>query len=229
METHESQKNFLNYSDVIDDTRFLDTSFYYLCCRITIIVSGPSSAGKTALCNDWCKRHPQFYFVEEVARKVMKEKSIDRPKLHSYIQNISNGKFLQFHQDIFDQQNSVEQESSVREFVIVDRGPDPVVFITQSMSYDDAFKLANSPSARACFERYKSDDVVLVIMCPLDTIEDDGVRYVPTKDEQYEYVDILKHFLYHLGIQFHYCDKTSRNARVKWLEELLQMTFHQNY
>ena len=193
----------------------------YISHRVMIVVSGPSSAGKTLFCSDWCRKHPQFHLIEEVARIIMKEKSIDRPKLQSYIKNISNGEFQQFQQDIFDRQNLLEQESSVKQFTIVDRGPDPLVYMTQCVNYDEALKLAGSPSAQACFERYRSKDTILIVVCPLDTIEDDGERNVPNRKEQYDYINVLKHFLDKFAIPFNYCDKTDRIERLQWLEELL--------
>ncbi len=188
------------------------------------MISGPSSAGKTMLCRDWCNHHPEFHRVEEVARVIMKDKKIDRPKLECYVQNISDGNFMQFQQDIFDKQERVERkEMSEREYVILDRGPDPIVFAAQVVGHDAALKLGQSPSAQACFSDYKWNNSLLVIMCPLGEIEDDGVRYVPTRKEQYEYIDILKYFLGHYKVPFEYCDKTDRMERVQWLQDMLNL------
>jgi len=163
--------------------------------------------------------------MEEAARTVMKEQDIDRPKLHSFLNDLSNGRFFQFQLDIFNRQNIAEEKWKDYRFVIADRGPDPLVFACQALGRDEALKLSHSPSVQACLERYRHKDIVCVIMCPLDSIEDDGVRYVPTKEEQYEYVDILKDFLSHFDVPFEYCDRKGHMERVEWLQDILYTKF----
>ena len=170
---------------------------------------------------DWCERHSHFHYMEEVARIVLKEQQIDRPKLHSFLNDTNDGSFFQLQQDIFDRQNTEEKKCEDYKYVIVDRGPDPLVFACQELGHEEALELSRSPSAKACLERYKDRNHVCVIMCPLDSIEDDGVRYVPTKEQQFEFVDILKNLLGQFDVPFEYCDRTGFIERLEWLEDVL--------
>jgi len=47
---------------------------YYLGKRKHIFISGADSTGKTTLCNAFKKNHQNFYLVEEIGRKLLKEK-----------------------------------------------------------------------------------------------------------------------------------------------------------
>ena len=188
-----------------------------------VVLSGASSIGKTTLAKNWCERHPEFCRIDEVARVILSEKGISRRELLSYQSDLSNGKFLQFQCQIFDRQNYMESKISKEESVIVDRGPDPLAFVEHFISRGAALKLAEYPAAKTCLERYRSRNCVVVILCPLDSIEDDNVRDVPTRCSQLRYTECLKDLLKELNVPYVYCDKTDLYERIMWLEKMICM------
>lgn len=187
-----------------------------------IVLSGASSTGKTMLVCDWCKKHPEYHCIHEVARDIMKEKNMSRPELHSYLRDTSNGKFEQFQCEIFQRQNCMELQAPDEQPIVVDRGPDPLVFNELHISHAAALKLAEDPSAKACLERYKLKTTIVVILCPLGSIEDDNVRNVPTTEQQLQFNEHLKSLLDEHGIPYKYCNRTDRRERMEWLEETIQ-------
>lgn len=180
--------------------------------------------GKTTLANDWCEQHKEYQRIQEIAREIMKERSITRADLKSYLESEKKEKFLEFQYLIFEKQNFKETELELKQSFIADRGPDPLVFVEQNMDHDTALKLANSHAAKMCFQRYRSRNCTVVVVCPLDKIEDDYVRLVPTREEQLHYTECLKRFLEELHIPFKYCDKKDRKDRLQWLEEVIFAT-----
>ena len=187
-----------------------------------IILSGASSVGKTTFSNDWCKQHPEYRQVKEIARQIMRDKSLTRADLKSFLSSDGNGKFLEFQSDIFVGQNLQESELvKANHPFISDRGPDPLVFVEQHIDHDSALKLAELPAAKECLQRYRSKNCVVIIVCPLEEIEDDNVRIVPTNEEQLQYTEFLKALLQELNVPYKYCDKTNRCERIQWLEDIV--------
>lgn len=186
-----------------------------------IILSGASSVGKTTFSNDWCKQHPEYRQVQEIARQIMKDKSLTRADLKSFLTS-DNGRFLEFQSNIFVGQNLRESELvGENNPFITDRGPDPLVFVEQHIGHDSALKLAELPAAKECLQRYRSNNCVVIIVCPLEEIEDDNVRIVPTNEEQLQYTEFLKTLLQELSVPYKYCDKTDRHERIQWLEDIV--------
>ena len=186
-----------------------------------IVLSGPSSVGKTTLLRDWCNIHTEYKKITEVAREVMKERSITRTDLKLYLNNDSK-KFLDFQQAIFEEQNCQESRLvGAGCSFIADRGPDPLVFVMQGIDRVSAMKLADTEGAKLCLERYRSKNCIVVVVCPLEEIEDDNVRMVPTAEEQLKYNRYLQEILQDLKIPFKYCDETCREKRVHWLEKVV--------
>ena len=178
--------------------------------------------GKTTLLNDWCKEHREYKQVTEVARGIMKEMSITRSDLKMYLEN-DKQKFLNFQQAIFKEQNC--RESSLLKdgaSFIADRGPDPLVFVAQGIGHKSAMELAETEAAKMCLERYRSNNCIVIVVCPLEKIEDDHVRLVPTAEQQLQYTDCLQTLLSDLKISFKYCDKVDRFERVCWLNKVVQ-------
>lgn len=176
--------------------------------------------GKTTLLEDWCKKHTEYEKITEVARGIMKDGSITRIDLQYYLKN-DKQKFWEFQQAIFEEQNHKECDmlTSGTSF-ITDRGPDPLVFVLQNIDYSSAMKLAETNGAQMCLERYRSKNCRVIVVCPLDKIEDDCVRLVPTVDEQLQYTESLQKLLHNLKIPFKYCGETGRLERIQWLEEV---------
>lgn len=169
--------------------------------------------------SDWCERHTEYKQVTEVARGIMNDLSITRNDLKYYLNN-EKQKFFDFQQAIFEKQNSEECYllRSGSSF-IADRGPDPLVFVEQGIDSDSAMKLANTSAAKVCLERYRSKHCLIIVLCPLEEIEDDSVRLVPTAEEQLKYTEILQKLLRDLKIPFRYCDRKDRQERIDWLEK----------
>ena len=182
-----------------------------------IILSGASSVGKSTLANDWCREHTEYHHIQEIARDIMKKRSITRADLKLFLDG-EKEKFWEFQSQIFEEQNARELELKELSFV-ADRGPDPLVFTELGISCDSAKELAETNSAKMCLDRYRSKDCVMVILCPLDTIEDDSVRIVPTKEQQIQYTECLKRILQELNVPYKYCDKTDHQERLQWLKE----------
>lgn len=190
--------------------------------KMMIVLSGASSVGKSTLAGDWCGKHREYHHVREVARDIMKERSITRADLKAFLTSENKDEFFKFQNQIFEEQN-VREASLVERKIpfIADRGPDPLVFAEQNINYKSALELAETQAAKMCLQRYRSKNCVVIIVCPLDEIEDDHVRIVPTSEEQIEYTQCLKHVLEKLNVAYRYCDKTDRDERVKWLEAIV--------
>ena len=165
--------------------------------------------------------------MKEVAREIMRKNSITRDVLESFHKPENRGKFLDFQHSILVGQNDIETSLIKKNcHFITDRGPDPLVFVEQhTADHELAMKLADSDAAKACLQRYRSSRCVVVIVCPLDTIEDDNVRMVPTGEEQIQYTEYLKRILKELKVPYKYCDKTDRAERLDWLESVINSSF----
>ena len=188
-----------------------------------IILCGASSVGKSTLAEDWCRQHAEYHHIFEVARDIMKERSITRSDLESYLRSEKKEQFFEFQKQIFEDQNTRESDLEQKGFsFIADRGPDPLVFAEQCISHESSLKLAEVCAAKTCLQRYRSDKCVVVIVCPLDRIEDDSVRIVPTKEEQIQYTECLKRILQENNILYKYCDKTDCQERLEWLEQVIK-------
>ena len=187
-----------------------------------IVLSGASSTGKTTLATDWCEKHKEYYHVKEIARDLMKNKSITRENLKTFMDSENKHKFFDFQQLIFEKQNSIETDLILNNSsFIADRGPDPLVFVERHIDHASALKLADSYAAKMCLQRYSSKNCVVIILCPLDKIEDDSVRIVPTREEQIQYIECLKRILQEMQISYQFCDRTDRTERLHWLETIV--------
>lgn len=187
-----------------------------------IILTGASSVGKSTLAGDWCKKHTEYHHVREVAREIMKDQSITRADLKEFLASENKVKFFEFQNQIFQEQNVREAFLVEKNFpFIADRGPDPLVFVEQNLSHDSALKLAETQAANLCLQRYRSKNCAVIIICPLEKIEDDNIRMVPTSEDQIQYTECLKQLLQMLNVPYKYCDKTDRYERLQWLEEAI--------
>lgn len=185
-----------------------------------IVLSGASSVGKSTLAGDWCRKHTEYHRLREVARDIMKDRSITRDDLWDFLASQGKQKFFQFQDQIFQEQNTRETLFVQNDLpFIADRGPDPLVFVEQNMNFDSALKLAETQAAKMCLQRYRSKNCVVIVVCPLKDIEDDSVRMVPTNEEQIRYTESLKQLLQRFDVPYKYCDQTDRHERLKWLEK----------
>ncbi|KAH9477347.1 hypothetical protein JR316_0009553 [Psilocybe cubensis] len=179
---------------------------------LSIYVVGPSSTGKTTLCNALAQRLglQKPAYVTEIARKVMRDKGYSRDTIGS----------LQMQQDIMEAY--FEQEKMLDELGccvrLFDRSAlDPVVYaILTSTDADDrrARKefLLNSDKFRKVLARYRSDTSLVILLKPVsEWIHDDGVRSL---ENQQECGEIFEALLHELNIKYRVFGKG-----VKYLEE----------
>ena len=189
-----------------------------------IILCGASSVGKTTLAQEWCKKHRHFHHIQEIARDIMKEKSITREDLEISLRTKKKEVFLQLQRNIFDQQNLCELALKDKSF-ISDRGPDPLAYVESYCSAGQVYHLDGSPSVVACLERYRTT-CLCVVLCPLSGVAcDDGVRLVQTEEEQLEFNKNLCGILRKHSIPYIYMNVTNLQQRVKFLEQALNGTF----
>lgn len=179
-----------------------------------IILCGASSIGKTTTAKDWVRRHPEYSHIEEVARSVMAQHSITREDMKQSLETKEKTTFLELQCYIIEEQN--RRELSVEGSFISDRGPDPIVFAEHYVSREAADRLAQSPAARACLQRYKR--CLVGVLCPLAEPTDDGVRLVETRSKQVEFTEFLRGLLDRYHIPHIYIDVTDRKQRLATLE-----------
>ena len=189
-----------------------------------IILCGASSVGKTTLAQEWCNKHRNFHHIQEIARDIMKEKSITREDLEISLGTKKKEVFLQLQRNIFDQQNLCELALKDESF-ISDRGPDPLAYVESYYSAGQVYHLDGSPSVVACLERYRTT-CLCVVLCPLSGVAcDDGVRLVQTEEKQLEFNKNLCGILRKRNIPYIYMNVSNLQQRMKFLEQALNGTF----
>ena len=188
-------------------------------CRI--LLCGASSVGKTTLAEDWVKKHPEYVYLREVARKVMPANSIMREDVIASLKTPEKSVFIKLQNLIIQEQNRQELALGNCQAVISDRGPDPLAYICQLKGEQAADDCSKLPSATACLERYRTNYLVVVVGL-LKTIEDDGFRMVQDEKELKEYTDILCRILEKHRIPYIYLAETDREKRVVELEKLVE-------
>lgn len=194
-----------------------------------IILSGASSVGKTTLLNDWRERHGENYvYIEEVARDVMRQHSFTREGLTESLKTKEKTEFLKLQRLIIEAQNRKELsilESHPDRSFISDRGADPLVYSLYYAGREAADQLAANPGAKACLQRYKR--CLVVVLCPLETATEDGVRLTITSEtERQEFTRLLQGLLDEHQIPHIYMDVTDRQKRVDLLEQAVKQFKH---
>ena len=184
-----------------------------------IVLSGASSAGKTTLATDWIERHGEYDHISEVARAVMKEHSLTREDLKKSLKTPEKTTFLRLQKLIFDEQNRRETSSESKPF-ISDRGPDPLAYVCLKKSPEAADELAKTSAASECLKRYQKS--LVLVLCPLATQSDDGIRMVQDREEQEQFTRVLRKQLQKHGIPYVYVNETDRKKRIAFLERAVQ-------
>ncbi|KAJ6509836.1 AAA domain-containing protein [Mycena vulgaris] len=161
-----------------------------------IYVLGPSSTGKTTLCNALAKRLglQGSQFVTEVARKVIKELGLSR-------ENIG---LLEMQKAIMLAHLEREQENGDSSAQLCDRSAvDPIVyaiFTAANPADAEARKqaLIGLPEFQQVLPRYRSS--IFVLLNPVtEWLVDDGFRHV---GDQAEVLVIFREILAELGIRY---------------------------
>ena len=191
------------------------SSKHSMACRI--ILCGASSVGKTTLAKDWIERHSEYAHIHEVARDVMKQHSLSRDDIIESLKTTEKTTFLRLQELIFEEQNRQEiaLTKSERAF-ISDRGPDPLAYVSLKQSPEAADILAQTSAASSCLERYRKS--LVLVLCPLATVTDDGFRMVPDRREQEDFNRVLCQLLGKHQIPYIYVDETDRAKRLRCLE-----------
>ncbi|KAG2003691.1 hypothetical protein CC2G_004278 [Coprinopsis cinerea AmutBmut pab1-1] len=148
----------------------------------TIYIVGPSSTGKTTLCEVLAKRLglSGSAYITEVARQVMKEKGYTR-------EDVGN---IQMQMDIMIEHLKREEAglSDEHRIVLCDRSAiDPVVYArltAQSSGEDQSGRLTDSQAFRAALERYRDPSSLFILLGPVtEWIIDDGIRSLERQEE----------------------------------------------
>ena len=193
-----------------------------MACRI--VLCGANSIGKTTLAEDWLERHKEYGYLIEVARDVMKDNSITSQDVRASLATEEKGALVRLQNLIFEKQNRQELKLCDSKAVIIDRGPDPLAFMSQLYSEEAADDLARKPAAVACLERYRSSCLVVVVgLLPAEIApEHDGLRMVQEREEQTSFNAILCRQLEKHKIPYRRLLETDRDKRVTELEMLVK-------
>ncbi|KDR76561.1 hypothetical protein GALMADRAFT_1328419 [Galerina marginata CBS 339.88] len=184
---------------------------------VSIYVVGPSSTGKTTLCNALARKLglSEAAYVTEVARQVMKDKGYSRNTISS----------VQMQKDIMDAHYVRERllddlQCPIRLF---DRSAlDPIVYAILTSESEDEVNdrktlLMKPEEFQVALARYKSKNSIVILLKPVpEWLKDDGVRSL---ENQEQCLDIFRSLLAELGIEYHEFGKEA-----KFLEERVNCT-----
>ena len=176
---------------------------------------GASSVGKTTLANDWCSKHKDYHHIQEIARDIMRRKGITREDLLTSLDTEDMTLFFDLQCHIMEEQNQRELATCGEPF-ISDRGPDPLVYVYERMGQEGLDRLLATPATTECLQRYRES--LVVVLCPLPMVTDDGFRMVPKKEEQYQFARDSGKLLNQCNIPYIYMDVTDRWERLAYLE-----------
>ena len=197
------------------------SSKHSMACRI--ILSGASSVGKTTLAKNWIERHKEYAHIQEVARDVMRQHSLSRDDIIESLKTTEKTTFLRLQELIFEEQNRQEIALSKSERAFIsDRGPDPLAYVSLKKSPEAAELLAQTSAASACLERYRGS--LVLVLCPLATVTDDGFRMVQDRQEQEDFNRVLCELLQKHRIPYIPVDETDRAKRLHLLERAAKGT-----
>ena len=191
-----------------------------------IVLCGASSVGKSTLAQKWCSKHPDYYHIEEIARDIMKEKSISRDDLKASLSTVEKSLFLQLQHDIIEEQNIRESKllSEGKPF-ISDRGPDPFVYVDIHCSKQALDGFSRSTSFLSCMERYRESGSLCVVLWPLASANDDGIRLVQSTSDQEAYNKKLCELFHQHNVPFIYTGITDLQKRLSMLEDAVKGKF----
>ena len=186
-----------------------------------IVLCGASSAGKTTVGEDWCKKHPEFHLLQEVARELMCDRGITGEDLRASHDSDDKRFFLDFERHVFEEQNARESSLPPGRPVIIDRGPDPLAFVQFHVGQNEAEELALRPEARLCLQRYRQPNYLIVVVSPLDQPTEDGLRNVLSRKDQIIFTRILRQILNQQEVPHVTMEMTDRQERIQFLEQLV--------
>lgn len=165
---------------------------------VSIYVIGPSSTGKTTLCNALAQKLALegSAYVTEVARHVMREKGYSRDTIGS----------LQMQEDIMEAHFLREQEGMATHAVrVCDRTAiDPVIYaILTSNDEEEARRkkdhLTHSANFQKALQQYRQS-IVILLQPVAEWLADDGVRSTENQDKC---LQIYKQVLAELDVSYY--------------------------
>ncbi|KAF9486151.1 hypothetical protein BDN70DRAFT_794460 [Pholiota conissans] len=179
---------------------------------LSIYVIGPSSTGKTTLCDTLAKRLglPEHAYVTEVARDVMKTKGYSRHTIAS----------LQMQEDIMDAHFHREDALDALEVPIClfDRSAlDPIVYAILTSKDSEEAKarqaiLVGSERFQKVLQKYRAENSIVILLTPVpEWLVDDGVRSL---ESQNECVMIFRKLLKDLRVDYY-----ELGAEIKFIQE----------
>ncbi|KAJ2928198.1 hypothetical protein H1R20_g8893, partial [Candolleomyces eurysporus] len=164
-----------------------------------IYIIGPSSTGKTTLCDALAKRLglESAAYVKEVARRVMREKGYSRDTVGN----------LQMQLDIMEAHSNEEEKAlEAANLVLCDRSAiDPIAYaILTSSNAEEARQrkeaLVGRLAFKAALERYRDHHSVFILLSPVQAwLIDDGVRSL---ENQEACMDVFRKVLKDLEIPY---------------------------
>lgn len=186
---------------------------------IQVYVIGPSSTGKTTLCNAVAKslKLPSRCFITEVARQMMRTQGFTRTDVDK----------IEMQRAIMQAQMEKEVKACERVrrgnsdgLILSDRsGIDPVVYAILTAKDEDEARqkedtLVNLPAFRMALHRYK--DAIFLLLNPIEEwLVDDGVRNL---DNHERCINVFRQVLDELGIKYQ-----EIGAEMKGLEDRVKV------
>ncbi|KAF5334750.1 hypothetical protein D9611_012907 [Ephemerocybe angulata] len=158
-----------------------------------IYIIGPSSTGKTTLCEVLAKRLglESAAYVREVARRIMRERGYSRNTIAD----------LQMQLDIME--GHIEDEERAIEaanLVLCDRSAiDPIVYAILTAPSADVAKqrqstLFSHPAFERALHRYRESASIFILLAPVKSwVVDDGVRSIENQEKCSEiFIQVLR-------------------------------------
>lgn len=149
----------------------------------------------------------------------MRDQGLTRDDLLASLDTEEKNVFFKLQCDIMDEQNRRELATDGEPF-ISDRGPDPLVYVYQRMGQEGLDRLLSKPATMECLQRYRES--LVVVLCPLPTVSDDGFRMVPKKEEQRQFVRDCCRVLNGYRVPYVLMEVTDRQERLEFLEQVVQ-------
>ncbi|KAF9237758.1 AAA domain-containing protein [Melanogaster broomeanus] len=188
-----------------------------------LYVIGPSSTGKTTLCNAVARsmKLPAWCYITEVARQVMRTQGYTRADVGT----MEMQKAIMMAQLEKETQACLRAGRTNKSLILSDRsGIDPIVYavLTAKDELEARHKksvLVGEPTFQRALHRYRKARFLLLNAVP-EWLVDDGVRSL----EQHERcIVVFREVLTELGISFYEMggEMKDLSERVEWVKEIL--------
>ncbi|KAJ8305524.1 hypothetical protein KUTeg_016069 [Tegillarca granosa] len=181
---------------------------------LRIYICGAHSTGKTTLLND-LKQHLNIYFVEEIARSIIREHSWRR---EDFLPDVHPDTFKQLNKEILQAQVNIESENSVRG---KGKGLDPIVYVEYYIGKESEEEMYQVNGVKEWLKRMKTA-MVFVLYPHIECISDDEVRLPPTIEDLNQFTQRLENLLNKHEIMYHKIIDLDRNKRVDCILQIIK-------